>query len=71
MGGGGGGVGGVKEGNSLKKHYVTEECVHGSVFKGPRLQGEKGGFVGADLAAWKADGSAWSPVCFFLLYGSI
>lgn len=28
---------GVEEGNSLKKHYVTEECVYGSVFKGPRL----------------------------------
>lgn len=29
--------GGVEEGNSLKKHYVTEECVHGLKFKGPRL----------------------------------
>lgn len=48
--------GGVEEGNSLKKHYVTEECVHASVFKGPRLGGEKEGFVGADLAAWQAGG---------------
>lgn len=43
-------MGGVEEGNSLKKHYVTEECVHGSTFKGPRLRGEKEGFVEADLA---------------------
>lgn len=30
--------------------------MHASVFKGPRLGGEKEGFVGADLAAWQADG---------------
>lgn len=40
----------VEEGNSLKKHYVTEECVHGLMFKGPRLGAEKEGFVGVDLA---------------------
>lgn len=28
----------------------------GSVFKGPRLEREKEGFVGADLAAWQPDG---------------
>lgn len=62
---------GVEEGNSLKKHYVTKECMHGSVFKGPRLGGEKEGFVGADLAAWQADGRALSPVWFIMLYGSV
>lgn len=31
------------------------------MFKGPRLQGEKEGFVGGDLAAWQADGRALSP----------
>lgn len=61
------GGGGVEEGNSLKKHYVTEECVHGSMFKGPRLRGEKEGFVGVDLAAWQADGRALYPVCSITL----
>lgn len=62
---------GVEEGNSLKKHYVTEECVHCSMFKGPRLRGEKEGFVGADLAAWQADRRALFPVWFIMLYGSV
>lgn len=65
------GGGGVEEGNSLKKHYVTEECVHGSVFKRPRLGGENEGFVGADLAAWQADGRALFPVWFIMLYASV
>lgn len=52
---------GVEEGNSLKNHYVTKECVHGSMFKGPRVWGDKEGFVGADLAAWQADGRALFP----------
>lgn len=39
----GGEGGGGEEGNSLKKHYVTKECMHGSVLKGPRLwRGERG-----------------------------
>lgn len=62
---------GVEEGNSLKKHYVTEECVQGSMFKGPRLRGEKGGFVGGDLAAWQAAGRAPFPVWFIMLYSSV
>lgn len=52
---------GVEEGNCLKKHYVTEECVRGPAFKGPRLDEEKEGFVGAALAAWQADGKSLPP----------
>lgn len=68
----GGGRGGeAEEGNSLKKHYVTKECLHGSVFKGPGLRGKKGGFVGADLAASQADGRALLPVWFRMFCGSV
>lgn len=63
-------MGGVKEGNSLKKHYVTEECVRGSVSEGPRLEGEKGGFVGADLAAGGLLEGVPLPVWLVVLYGS-
>lgn len=41
------------------------------MFKGPRLRGENEGFVGADLAAWQADGRALFPVWFITLYGSV
>lgn len=37
----GGKSGGSGEGSSLKKHYVSEECAHGAVFRGPRLQQRK------------------------------
>lgn len=40
------------------------------MLKGPRLRAEKEGFVGADLAAWQADGKALSPVWSITLYGS-
>lgn len=35
----------VEDWNSLKKHYVTEECMRRSVFKGPRLGTEKEGIL--------------------------
>lgn len=38
------------------------------MFKGPRLRGEKEGFVGADLAAWQTDGRALFPVWFIMLF---
>lgn len=38
---------GVEEGNSLKKHYVTKECMHGSELERPRLwRREKGVLLG-------------------------
>lgn len=47
------------------KNVCMAQC-----FKGPRLQGEKEGFVGADLAAWQANGRALLPVWFIML-GSV
>lgn len=43
----------------------------GAVFKGPRLERENEGFVGADLAAWQADGKALFPVWPIRRYGSV
>lgn len=39
--------------------------------EGAKASGEKEGFVGADLAAWQADGRALFPVWYTVLYGSV
>lgn len=43
----------------------------GSVFKGPRLEWEKEGFVVADRGAWQAGGRGLFPVWPIGLYGSV
>lgn len=62
--------GGVEEGNSLKKHYVTEECVHGSVLRGHGLEERKRVLLAQIWRPGRLTKGPLPPVCFLRLYSS-
>lgn len=63
---------GVEEGNSLKKHYVTKECMHGSALERPRLwKREKGVLLGQIWRPGSLAEGLFSLSAPIVLYGQL
>lgn len=62
----------AEEGNSLKKHYVTKECMHGLAMKRPRLwKREKGVLLGQIWRLGTPTEGLFSLSAPIVLYGQL